>query len=58
MRCIVRVKETHESAPRKTFEELARDLECDDDEEAFKAKLRQVARASREPVKTDKPDES
>jgi len=33
-----------ESLPRKTFEELARQLECDEDEEAFKAKLRQIAK--------------
>lgn len=27
------------------FADLARELECDEDEEAFKAKLRQIARA-------------
>ncbi|MFL5297369.1 MAG: hypothetical protein ACJ798_13390 [Phenylobacterium sp.] len=39
------------------FKELARELECDDDEEAFKAKLRQIAKAPREPVKP-KPDDA
>jgi hypothetical protein len=29
------------------FKDLARELECDDDEEAFKAKLRQVAKVPR-----------
>jgi len=40
---------------RKTFEELARELECDEDEEAFKAKLREIARAPR-PEKPSKPE--
>jgi hypothetical protein len=35
----------------KTFEQLARELECDEDEEAFKAKLRKVAEAPRQPQK-------
>jgi len=29
------------------FRDLARQLECDDDEEAFKAKLRQIAKVPR-----------
>ncbi|MDQ2861662.1 MAG: hypothetical protein M3T55_13280 [Pseudomonadota bacterium] len=31
------------------FRELARELECDDDEEAFRAKFRKVATAPRHP---------
>ncbi|HEX3886090.1 MAG TPA: hypothetical protein VHW05_01240 [Phenylobacterium sp.] len=38
------------------FKDLARELECDEDEEAFKAKLRQVAKAPKAPVKGDAPD--
>jgi hypothetical protein len=38
------------------FKDLARELECDDDEEVFKAKLRPVAKASRpERPPADKP---
>lgn len=40
-----------ESNSPPSFEELARELECDEDENAFKAKLRQIARATR-PDKT------
>lgn len=32
-------------AQLEKFRDLARELECDDDEEAFKAKLRQIAKA-------------
>ena len=31
------------------FRNVARELECDEDEEAFKAKLRKVAKAPRSP---------
>lgn len=34
------------------FRDLARELECDDDEEAFKAKVKKIATAAR-PVKDD-----
>ncbi len=33
------------------FKELARELECDEDEDAFKAAVRKVGTAPREPVK-------
>jgi uncharacterized membrane protein len=36
---------------KKTFEQLARELECDEDEDAFKAKLVKVAKAPRAPQK-------
>jgi len=42
-------KESH-----KSFEDLARELECDEDEEAFKAKVKRVAMAPR-PDKPEKP---
>jgi len=32
------------------FTDLARELECDEDEEAFKAKLRKIATVPRAPV--------
>lgn len=32
--------------PRKTFEELARDLECDENEAAFEEKVRKIADSS------------
>lgn len=35
------------------FRDLARELECDEDEEAFKAKLRQIAKTP--PQHRDKP---
>jgi hypothetical protein len=38
----------------RKFEELARQLECDESEEAFKAKVVRVARAKERP----KPDQS
>ncbi len=38
-----------EPETRKSFEELARELEADEDEEAFKAKLKQIATAPRPP---------
>ena len=38
------------------FRDLARELECDEDEEAFKAKLRQVAKAPRQPAPKEKPE--
>jgi hypothetical protein len=31
--------------PRKTFEELARDLECDESEERFEEAVRKVAKS-------------
>ena len=37
------------------FADLARELECDEDEEAFGERLRQVARASR-PDSADTPE--
>lgn len=37
------MKETPKPQSEK-FADLARELECDEDEEAFKAKLRQVAK--------------
>ena len=33
------------------FRDLARELECDEDEDAFKAAVRKVGTAPREPVK-------
>lgn len=46
---------TEQAKPQaEKFQDLARELECDEDEEAFKAKLRQIARAPREPLKDDK----
>lgn len=36
------------------FRQLARELECDEDEEAFRAKFKKVATAPK-PAKTDKP---
>jgi hypothetical protein len=32
------------------FKDLARELECDEDEDAFKAKLRKVAKAPHTPM--------
>ncbi len=40
-----------EKSQADKFRDLARDLECDDDEEAFKAKLKKVATAAKSPVK-------
>jgi uncharacterized membrane protein len=40
---------------RKSFEQLARELECDEDEEAFKAKVARVANAPKA-AKTPKTD--
>lgn len=39
----------------KSFEQLARELECDEDEAAFKAKLRKIATAPRPPTIKDEP---
>jgi hypothetical protein len=36
------------------FKELARDLECDEDEEAFKAKVKKIATAPK-PARPSKP---
>lgn len=44
-----------EAEEPKTFEELARELECDEDEDAFKEKLRKIAKAPR-PPEPDRPD--
>ena len=41
--------------PKKSFEELARELGCDEDEEAFKEKVRKVA--TKPPRAHDKPSE-
>jgi len=38
-----------EAEEAKTFEELARDLECDEDEDAFRENLRKIAKAPRPP---------
>ncbi len=46
----------HEADQVDKFRDLARELECDEDEAAFKAKLRQVARAPRPPVKDRLPE--
>lgn len=35
--------------PRKTFEELARELECDEDEDAFEATVKRVATVPKPP---------
>ena len=41
-------KPTPDATPQvEKFRDLARELECDEDEEAFKAKLRKVATAPR-----------
>ena len=48
-------------APRPTdlrpqdekFKDIARKLECDEDEEAFKARLRQIAKAPKPPAKPE-----
>jgi len=34
------------------FEKLARELECDEDPEAFKEKVRKIARAAKPPAET------
>ena len=37
---------TKQTKPQsEKFKDLARELECDEDEDAFKAKLRQIAKA-------------
>lgn len=35
------------------FRDLARELECDEDEDAFKAAVRKIAQAPRPPKKAD-----
>lgn len=40
----------HDSTQADKFRDLAHELECDEDEEAFKAKLRKVAAAPRTPA--------
>lgn len=42
-----RDSQTHIVQQVEKFQELARELECDEDEAAFKAKLRKVASAPR-----------
>lgn len=37
------------------FRDLARELECDEDEDAFKAAVRKIGTAPRTPPKEDKP---
>ncbi len=49
-----------ESDPRpqsEKFSDLARELECDEDEDAFKAAVRKIGTAPREPKKDDKPSD-
>ena len=48
-------KTDHESSQADKFCDLARELECDEDEDAFKAKLKKVATAPR-PKVPDRPD--
>lgn len=38
------------------FRDLARDLECEDDEEAFREKFKKVATARRPPKAAEKPE--
>jgi hypothetical protein len=46
-------KDDREKPQLDKFKELAKELGCDDDEEAFRAKLRRVAKAP--PQHRDKP---
>jgi hypothetical protein len=39
------------------FRDLARELECDEDPEAFKAKLVKVAKAAKTPKAVEKPQD-
>lgn len=47
-------KPSDTAAPKQIdkFRALARELECDEDEEAFKAKVRKIAKAPRVPKQT------
>lgn len=48
------VNQPRESEPRKSFEDLARELECDEDEAAFEETVRKVA--AKEPPQAPKED--
>jgi len=47
---------THEQTQADKFRDLARELECDEDEEAFKAAVRKVGTAPRESKKDEQKD--
>ena len=47
----------HTTTQADKFRQIARELECDEDEEAFKAKLRHIARAVPAPLKVETPSE-
>jgi hypothetical protein len=50
------IENSAKAAQADKFRDLARELECDEDEDAFKAKLRQIAKTP--PQHREKPPEN
>jgi hypothetical protein len=54
-RCMTDKPKSESASQIEKFRQLARELDCDESEEAFKAKLKAVAKAPRAPTGKPKP---